>query len=56
MDPLRKFTPEMMKTMSTEEIRAFWVARQNALKAEGQAHYTELISVETGKVVARAGR
>lgn len=52
-NPLRPFTAAMARTMTPDEIQAFWVARQRALKARGEQHYERLVDSATGMVLAR---
>lgn len=51
-DPLKPLTIADIKSMTPAEIQAFWVARQQALKAQGAEHYTTLIEPKTGRVLA----
>jgi hypothetical protein len=52
--PLRPFTAADARTMTSEQITAFWLARQQALRAQGQAHYGRLVDAATGEVLATA--
>jgi hypothetical protein len=50
-NPLTPLTIADIKSMTPAEIQAFWVARQQALKAQGAEHYTTLIEPKTGRVL-----
>ena len=47
----RQFTAEDAKTMTPEQILAFWRERQLEDRAAGRDHYTVLIDAATEKVV-----
>ena len=48
----RRFTAEDAKTMTPEQIIAFWRERQIANRDARANHYTVLIDAATGEVVA----
>jgi hypothetical protein len=51
-DPLRPLTSAEIRGMTQDEITAFWIARQQALKAQGREHYTTLRDAGTWEVIA----
>jgi len=40
---------DMLLSMTTEEVREYWEARQEAARDAGQPHYTSLVDAITGE-------
>lgn len=54
-DPTRadaRLTPRQIRTMTEEQILAYWRSEQHRKRAAGEPHYDRLIDPVTGDVVA----
>jgi hypothetical protein len=46
-----KFTAEMARTMTPEQVKEFWQQRQRETRAKGEPHYTHCVNPVTGRVL-----